>query len=489
MIIQLHPIMETPSASKSSISTLPMPGHMPSQGVVSHEVKSDPDNDEVPKVPETSLLQPEFPQDTAPTEEKPSVSNEQPAPLNPGRTTRAALLSAQAGYAKKLRRLKLAIKNTIFVNGAICDEVLRTEEKLARAKEERRFLLRKLLQHQSVSDACLTFVKTEPHTSTKQGKGSHDSSAPDSSSKPSKAVKRKATASSSSAGASSSSATSQPSSSLAMMTPDGSTGLASAGYPPQPGVGMAGPGESKKKQAQAAKDMQGNTSSKSKKGKGVSKRVIPPLMLDSLGRPVFPMVLGDVTLHSIGEIVLDRPSFHSPDSIFPAGYCITRVYGSLHKPDSSCLWTCKISENDDDSPLFEIAAEDSSDFVFQASTPTECHSFLLQAFTKKRGIPLAALDTSGLDFFGLSHPVIQNLVQSCPGARKCSRYKWVKFEINKAETNENVAVGTTDPTVSFEAFKAHLIASGLKPSGRLGHGEPSNSLRSLLTKGQSGSGL
>ena len=40
---------------------------------------------------------------------------------------------------------------------------------------------------------------------------------------------------------------------------------------------------------------------KPKKGKGVHKKVIPPLMLDTLGRPVFPMVLGDVTLHSIGE--------------------------------------------------------------------------------------------------------------------------------------------------------------------------------------------
>ena len=66
---------------------------------------------------------------------------------------------------------------------------------------------------------------------------------------------------------------------------------------------------------------------------------------------------------------------------------------------------------------------------------------------------------SGLDFFGLSHPVIQNLVQSCPGARKCPRYKWVKFEINKAETNENVAVGTADPSVGLDAFKAHLVAS------------------------------
>lgn len=76
-----------------------------------------------------------------------------------------------------------------------------------------------------------------------------------------------------------------------------------------------------------------------------------------------------------------------------------------------------------------------------------------------RGGNILPVDGHGLDFFGLSHPVVQNLIQSCPGARKCSRYKWVKFEINKQETNENVAVGTRDPTVSYEAFKAHMIAS------------------------------
>ncbi|GFR63643.1 transforming growth factor beta regulator 1-like [Elysia marginata] len=480
--------MEASSPSKPSISTLPMPGHQPPQATVSPDIKPDPD-EETPKLPEALLSHSGLSQEEAPYQEKPNGTNPPSVPTNPGRA-KTALLNGQAGYAKKLRRIKLAIKNTIFVNGAICDEVLRTEEKLAKAKEERRFLLRKLLQHQSVSDAVLTTIKTEPQTAARQGKGSNEASAPDSSTKPAKGVKRKAPASSSSAGAGLPSSVSQPSSTLTMMGTDSSTGLAGAGFSSLPGLGAAGSGESKKKQAQAAKDILGNMSTKSKKGKGVHKRVIPPLMLDSLGRPVFPMVLGDVTLHSIGEIVLDRPSFHSPESIYPAGYCITRMYGSLHKPHSSCLWTCKISESEsDDAPLFEIAAEDSSDIVFRASTPTECHSLLLRAFSKMRGIPLTASDISGLDFFGLSHPVIQNLVQSCPGARKCTRYKWVKFEINKAETNENVAVGTSDPSVSFEAFKAHLVASGLKPSGRASQLEQSNSLRSLLTKGQAASGL
>ena len=35
-----------------------------------------------------------------------------------------------------------------------------------------------------------------------------------------------------------------------------------------------------------------------------TKKVIPPLLLDSLGRPVFPLNIGDLTIHSIGEVNL-----------------------------------------------------------------------------------------------------------------------------------------------------------------------------------------
>ncbi|GFN77613.1 transforming growth factor beta regulator 1-like [Plakobranchus ocellatus] len=474
------------AALKRSISTLPMPGQQQPALTSSSSPDSKHEQEEEKIV---SVAHSDPVQSVASSVTKPNGSV-QPTISNSSGRTKSALLNGQGGYAKKLRRIKLAIKNTIFVNGAICDEVLRTEEKLAKAKEERRFLLRKLLQHQSASDASLTAVKTEPQSVSKQGK---DASASETGSKPTKAVKRKAPASSSSSTAAapglSSSLTTHPTSTLA--SADGTvaslpSSLVGVGISSLPGAGGTGSADSKKKLAQAAKEILGTANVKPKKGKGVSKRMIPPLMLDSLGRPVFPMVLGDITLHSIGEIVLDRPSFHSTESIFPAGYCITRVYGSLHKLDSSCLWTCKISENEE-GPLFEIAAEDSSDIVFRATTPTECHALLLRAFAKTRNLQMSASETSGLDFFGLSHPVIQNLVQSCPGARKCPRYKWVKFEINKSETNDNVAVGTADATVGFEAYKAHLLSLGLKPTSRASNQmEQSTNLRSLLTKGHAG---
>ena len=96
--------------------------------------------------------------------------------------------------------------------------------------------------------------------------------------------------------------------------------------------------------------------------------------------------------------------------------------------------------------------------IFKGTTPNECHSSLLKACNAARG-EILPTEGRGLDFFGLSHPVIQNLVQSCPGARKCARYKWVKFEISKSETNENVAVAMNEPSVSFDALTAHLVNS------------------------------
>ena len=45
---------------------------------------------------------------------------------------------------------------------------------------------------------------------------------------------------------------------------------------------------------------------KPKKSKSqVIKRVVPPLQLDPMGRPIFPLVIGDLTLHSLGEVRVD----------------------------------------------------------------------------------------------------------------------------------------------------------------------------------------
>ena len=62
----------------------------------------------------------------------------------------------------------------------------------------------------------------------------------------------------------------------------------------------------------------------------------------------------------------------------------------------------------------------------------------------------------GPDFFGLSHPVVQNLIQSCPGAKKCEGYKWIKFEVSKDVGTDRVVTESEDPSVSFTALKSRI---------------------------------
>lgn len=75
-----------------------------------------------------------------------------------------------------------------------------------------------------------------------------------------------------------------------------------------------------------------------------------------------------------------------------------------------------------------------------------------------RGMDILEQTGRGADFFGLTHPVIQNLIQSSPGAKRCTNYKWVKFEISKTDTNESVGTEMLqDPTIGYDACRVALI--------------------------------
>ena len=57
-------------------------------------------------------------------------------------------------------------------------------------------------------------------------------------------------------------------------------------------------------------------------------------------------------------------------------------------------------------------------------------------FSSNRGRD-ASNTGSGPEFFGFSHPTIQYLIQSLPGARKCTKYQWVKFELPKPQNKQS----------------------------------------------------
>lgn len=118
-----------------------------------------------------------------------------------------------------------------------------------------------------------------------------------------------------------------------------------------------------------------------------------------------------------------------------------------------CLYTCQIKDGGVQ-PQFEIVPEDDPQNAIVSSSADGCHEELLRTISATAGKLTPNLLPSGADFFGFSHPTIHNLIQSCPGARKCVNYQWVKFDVCRPG-EEQLPQGPpeNDAAVSFEAFQ------------------------------------
>ncbi|XP_046288681.1 transforming growth factor beta regulator 1 isoform X5 [Marmota monax] len=316
-------------------------------------------------------------------------------------------------YRLKYLRLRKAAKATVFENAAICDEIARLEEKFLKAKEERRYLLKKLLQLQALTEGEIQAAAP-----------SHSSSLPQT------------------YGVASSVGTIQ-----------------GAGPISGPSTGAEEPFGKKSKKEKKEKGKENSKlevlkkTSKKKKMEGGARKLVQPIALDPSGRPVFPIGLGGLTVYSLGEIITDRPGFHDENAIYPVGYCSTRVYASMKCPDQKCLYTCQIKDGGVQ-PQFEIVPEDDPQNAIVGSSADACHAELLRTISATKGELMPNLLPSGADFFGFSHPTIHNLIQSCPGAQKCVNYQWVKFDVYKpGEGQLPQGLPENDVAVSFEAFQ------------------------------------
>ncbi|KAM5312727.1 transforming growth factor beta regulator 1 [Glossophaga mutica] len=316
-------------------------------------------------------------------------------------------------YRLKYLRLRKAAKATVFENAAICDEIARLEEKFLKAKEERRYLLKKLLQLQALTEG-----EVQPAAPP------HSSSLP-----------------------------------LAYGVASSVGTLQGTGPISGSSTGAEEPFGKKSKKEKKEKGKENNKlevlkkTSKKKKMEGGARKLVQPIALDPSGRPVFPIGLGGLTVYSLGEIITDRPGFHDESAIYPVGYCSTRVYASMKHPDQQCLYTCQIRDGGVQ-PQFEIVPEDDPQNAIVSSSAEACHAELLTAVSATAGKPVSNVLPSGADFFGFSHPTIHNLIQSCPGARKCINYQWVKFDVCKpGDGQPPQGLLESEAAISFEAFQ------------------------------------
>ncbi|CAH2108274.1 unnamed protein product [Euphydryas editha] len=64
-------------------------------------------------------------------------------------------------YRKKYHFMKLQVKSLIIENAALCDEVAKIQENIQIVKDERKFLLRKLLEYENDADIRHSFYAHE----------------------------------------------------------------------------------------------------------------------------------------------------------------------------------------------------------------------------------------------------------------------------------------------------------------------------------------
>uniref|UniRef100_A0A3Q4HPR6 Transforming growth factor beta regulator 1 n=1 Tax=Neolamprologus brichardi TaxID=32507 RepID=A0A3Q4HPR6_NEOBR len=350
---------------------------------------------------------------SAPTFPSPTTSSEHKA-----KGKRGPRKNQNEKYRLKYLRLRKAARAMIFENAALCDEVAHIEEKFLRAKEERRFLLKSLLQYQSLSEGeLLPTPSSSAHLPL-----------------PPVAL------SSGPSGASGLSTTHSVSSTVP-------TGEEGALKKPKK--------ERKERGRENGKDELPKKMSKKRKLADGSRKVVHPIPLDSSGRPVFPIVLGGLTVYSLGEIITDRMLFHDECAIYPVGFCSTRIFASMKNPEQQCLYTCQIKDGGT-GPQFEIVPEEDPQNAIVASSALTCHANLLKAIASVSSKSVVSIVPSGADFFGFSHPTIQNLIQSCPGARKCSNYRWIRFEVCRPGDGQVPhSLSEDDASINFEAFQRH----------------------------------
>ncbi|XP_075224020.1 transforming growth factor beta regulator 1 isoform X2 [Lycorma delicatula] len=304
-------------------------------------------------------------------------------------------------YKKKHKRMKRTIKDILFENAALCDQVALMQERILIVKEERNFLLKKLQQLQPTAGKKVSEVE---HSTINQTSVSDIMSAPNmlSSKKP-----------------------------------------------------------APKKRANSDTTDSGKSNVKIKKPPNVKavnvkrKKIVQQIPLDTTGRPIFPIVLGDITVHSLGE-VSDRSEYYTEDYIYPIGYCSTRLYGSLKDPEQRCVYTCKVMDGGMH-PRFEIVADTDLDAPIVNQSIDQCHTMLLHQINKCLGSEVISTKGRGADFFGLSHSTVHHLIQSSPGARKCQGYIWTKFEVSRSSdmsgTEENEA------SLSYSALQRSILFS------------------------------
>uniref|UniRef100_A0A182W745 INO80 complex subunit E N-terminal domain-containing protein n=1 Tax=Anopheles minimus TaxID=112268 RepID=A0A182W745_9DIPT len=376
-----------------------------------------------------------------------------------------------ATYRKKYRRLKRYMTDMVFENAALCDHIAQVQEKTSQVSEERRFLLKKLLDYENELETQLgrpcsklneLIANSLP---PKRQYKKRDKNA---------TVNGTPSAGTSGEGGPDTQDTQGTASLDGEMKNGGKDDEGDVKSVEANGSGKNGHRVGKKRGPSAKGDqVDGKPRRKPRLGGASGKKRMHNIAVDQTGHPSYPITVGGFTVQHLGEVVTDREAYHTECTIYPVGYTITRPYGHYKDPEKRCNYTCRILD-DGERPRFEIVPECADPAGIVSSTnesdeakpigvagdtisgPTTdaCHAELLQRINT--ALNIRSIDSRPLGdwFFGIAHPTIANLIQSFPGAKGCTNYKG-----NKKDNTTNVDKENDDPAISYDALMRHITIS------------------------------
>jgi len=176
-------------------------------------------------------------------------------------------------------------------------------------------------------------------------------------------------------------------------------------------------------------------------------------MQDNEGQPKMPLILGELVIENLGTIIPNSP-FITEKHIWPVGFTSTRYFSSMTNPDSRVKYTSSIIDSGE-KPQFTVTAEDDPSHPISSTTPSGAWRIVLKKVIGKGMIDdeRKNVSVSGALRFGLSHPVVANLIRQLPNASIISTLPARKRK--SSSTDES----STDESEDFLLPKVQKIES------------------------------
>lgn len=181
--------------------------------------------------------------------------------------------------------------------------------------------------------------------------------------------------------------------------------------------------------------------------------------MDADGHPILPITCGIVTVHELGQVVVDRQAYHNKRYVWPVGFKSSRQYLSAHDPDASVTYYSEVKDGGA-APIFEVWAEDAPEERFQSSTSTGAWTAVFKAAASVRGKEMSN-SASGPDFFGFSNNTIQMMIETLPGVENCLNYQKKVFEVSGGKAGHNGGAHESSADVDVEEHEGDGAAVDL----------------------------